>query len=89
MNVICLKEDAFYALLDKVFAYLDVKRDIKTSKWISGPEAMQRLSIKSKSTLQKYRDEGRIRFAQPDRKIILYDADSIDEYLEKHAKEPF
>jgi predicted site-specific integrase-resolvase len=47
------------------------------------------IGISSKTTLQKFRDEGRIRFAQPDRKIILYDRDSINEYLEKNAKGTF
>jgi len=47
------------------------------------------LRITSKSTLQKIRDEGKIRFSQPEKKIILYDLDSINEYLNKHAKSTF
>ena len=39
--------------------------------------------------LQKYWNEGRIRFSQPNVKPILYDNDSIDDYLEKNAKEAF
>lgn len=39
--------------------------------------------------MQKLRNEGRIRFSQPEKKIILYDMTSIDEFLEKHAKEVF
>lgn len=50
---------------------------------------MTKLRIKSKTTLQRLRDEGHIRFTQPDRKTILYDTDSINGYLEKHAKETF
>jgi hypothetical protein len=69
--------------------YMNAKHEIKEDKWISGEEAMKKLRITSKTTLQKFRDEGRIRFAQPDKKIILYDTDSINEYLEKHAKETF
>jgi len=42
-----------------------------------------------KTTLQKLRDEGKIRFSQPEKKIILYDSLSIDSYLEKHVRETF
>lgn len=47
------------------------------------------MRIKSKTTLQKLRDEGKIRFSQSKQKIILYDAISGDTYLEKHAKDTF
>jgi hypothetical protein len=50
---------------------------------------MQLLNIKSKTTLQKLRDEGKIRFSQPQKKIILYDRDSIDTYLQQHARNTF
>ena len=32
------------------------------------------------------RDEGSIRFSQPQKRIILYDRDSDMGYLDKHAK---
>lgn len=50
---------------------------------------MRLLNIKSKTTLQKLRDEGRIRYTQPEKKIILYDRDSIDAYLENNSKDTF
>lgn len=43
---------------------------------------MHAMNIKSKTTLQKLRDEGKIRFTQPQKKIILYDRESIEQYLE-------
>ena len=89
MNVIVLEEEAFYALIEEVVGRLKEKHKITEDKWISGQEAMKKLRITSKSTLQKYRDEGRIRFSQPDKKIILYDTDSINQYLSKHSKETF
>jgi hypothetical protein len=89
MNVICLEDEAFYSLVDKVIDRLKEKLAIKEEKWILPDEAMKKLGINSKTTLQKYRDEGRIRFTQPDKKIILYDNDSIKEYLEKNAKNTF
>jgi len=39
--------------------------------------------------MQRYRDEGLIRFTQPSRKIILYDRDSILEFLNTKAKDTF
>lgn len=89
MEVICLQDEAFYMLLERVIAHVKAKENIKEDKWISGDEAMHKLRISSKTTLQKFRDEGKIRFSAPEKKIILYDADSINEYLEKHAKETF
>jgi len=62
---------------------------IKEDKWISPEEAMTKLRIKSKTTLQKLRDEGKIRFSQPEKKIILYDSESIKEYLEKHSNDTY
>ena len=50
---------------------------------------MQLLNVKSKTTMQKLRDEGRIRFSQPQKKIILYDRDSISTYLERNARNTF
>jgi len=58
-------------------------------KWIDKKEAKRLLRIKSDTTLQKWRDEGHIRFSQPERKHILYDRDSINAYIEAHAIEPF
>lgn len=89
MEVICLEDEAFYALVDQVVQRIKEKEGIKEDKWISPENAMKMLNITSKTTLQKFRDEGKIRFSQPEKKIILYDKDSINDYLEKHAKETF
>lgn len=89
MEVICLHEEAFYALIEKVVERIKEKQHITEDKWISPEEALHKLRITSKTTLQKLRDEGKIRFSQPEKKMILYDVDSINEYLEKHAKNTF
>lgn len=89
MQVICLEEPAFYALIEQVVARLKEKHGEEKEKWISDEEAMKLLNIKSKTTLQKLRDEGKIRFSQPQKKIILYDRDSIDAYLEQNARDTF
>lgn len=89
MNVICLHDDAFYALIREVVKQLKDNLKTEDKKWISGEEVMQKLHITSKTTLQKLRDEGHIRFSQPERKIILYDSESINEYLNKHTHKTF
>lgn len=88
MEIICLEESAFYTLVEQVVARLK-DGHIEKEKWIGPEEAMKLLNIKSDTTLQKLRDEGRIRFSQPQKKIILYDRESIYAYLEKHAKNTF
>ena len=85
MEVICLEEAAFFELIDKVVERIKQRESITEDKWISGEEAMHRLRITSKTTLQKLRDEGRIRFSQPEKKIILYDSQSINSYLEENS----
>jgi len=89
MEVICLQDEAFYALIEEVHQRLKKKNKEKDDKWISAEEAMHKLRIASKTTLQKLRDEGKIRFSQPEKKHIVYDLDSINNYLEKNAKNTF
>ena len=90
MNVISIDEEAFYALLNKVIAEVKKTHGEKAlSKWVDGTEAMNILKITSKTTLQKLRDTGAIRFSQPMTKVLLYDRDSITAYIEKHAKNTF
>ncbi len=89
MEVICLQDEAFYDLIEKVVKRIKDQHNIKEDKWISREEAMKKLRITSKTTLQKLRDEGKIRFTQPEKKIILYDIDSINGYLGKHVNHSF
>ena len=89
MEVICLEEDAFHSLVEEVVERLKEKHQIKNDPWVSPERAMQLLNIKSKTTLQNLRDTGAITYTQPQKKIILYDYDSIMSYLEEHKKEKF
>ena len=85
MEVICLEDDAFYVLVERVIEFVKKTNNVKGDKWLNIAEAMRRLKIKSKSTLQKLRDEVCIKFACPEKKWIVYDIDSINEYLNKNA----
>lgn len=88
MNVICLEEKAFFELVEQVVERLSDKLNVPVDRWIDGQEAMRRLGIKS-TTLQKLRNEGQLVYTQPSRKVILYEAASIDDYLERSKKSTF
>jgi len=89
MEVICLETEAFYTLIDKVVERLETQSPDIENKWVDTEEAMSLLGIKSKTTLQKYRDNGDIRFTQPRKKLILYDRESILDFLEGNAQDTF
>ncbi|WP_412476632.1 helix-turn-helix domain-containing protein [Flavobacterium sp. TBRC 19031] len=89
MEVICMEDKAFYALVENVVARLKTEKQNELDTWVSDIEAMRLLNIKSRTTLQKLRDEGKIRFSQPQKKVILYDRNSINVYLERHARNIF
>lgn len=89
MELIQVDKETFFQLVNEAVQRILESQDVKEDKWITTDEAMALLKIKSKSTLQKLRDEGRIRYTQPDRKYILYDRASLLDFLEKHAQEPF
>jgi len=89
LNIICLETEAFYALVDEVVDHVQEQLQTPQERWIDDIEAMSMLKINSKTTLQKYRDEGVIRYSQPSKKVILYDRESILAFLEKHAKDTF
>lgn len=88
MEVICLEDAAFYKLIDEVVERVKGNME-QPFKWITPEKAMEMLNVSSKTTMQKYRDEGKIRYSQSDRKTILYDKDSINAFLEKNAQNTF
>lgn len=90
MNFITLEESEFMALVEQVVKRLGGASNGQPAlaKWLSKEEAMKHLNI-GKTTLQKLRNEGQIRFSQPQKKVIVYDRDSLDEYLEKNASNTF
>lgn len=89
MEVICLQDEAFYKLIEEVVDRIKEKQKITQDKWVSPERAMEILNIKSKTTLQKLRDNGEIVFTQPQKKIILYDYESLMEYLDNYKKTTF
>lgn len=89
MEVICIESEAFYQLIDEVVERIRGNEGIKDDLWVDSEEAMKIIKISSKTTLQKLRDEGKIRFSKTGPKHILYFRQSLMDYLEQHAKETF
>jgi hypothetical protein len=85
MDVICISEDAYFDLLKKSYEYIKSLHNIKEEKWILPDKAMEMLGVKT-TILQELRDNGEIEISQPSKKVILYNIDSIREYLNKHAR---
>ncbi len=89
MEVICLQTEAFYSLIDEVVQRIKEQNNIKEDRWISSEEAMRKLRITSRTTLQKLRDSDLIIVSALTSKILLYDSFSIDKYLQNHTRKTF
>jgi len=71
-----------------VISHIKTNHTVTEDKWISGEEAMKKLRITSKISLQKLRDGGKPGFLNPKRNSF-YDTDSINEYLDINSKSSF
>ncbi|MGV2481951.1 UNVERIFIED_CONTAM: helix-turn-helix domain-containing protein [Salmonella enterica subsp. enterica serovar Weltevreden] len=52
--------------------------------WIGLDEAMTLLMVKSKTTMQRLRDNDEIKFTKPSPRIILYSKQSLLAYLKRN-----
>lgn len=89
MNVITIEEEAFFKLVSITIERMQGDSKNEKPKWIGEDDAMQLLHIRSKTTLQKLRNEGKIRYSQPMHKVILYDRGSILKLIEDNVRETF
>jgi hypothetical protein len=91
MEVIIFESTVFEALKQELKGYvkeavvevLKEKAENQQSDWISFSEAQKMLPFKSKTSWQKFRDKGIIKFTQFGRKI-MYSRESIREFLNKN-----
>jgi hypothetical protein len=82
-RTICLQS------IDTVLDYVRQTHNLPVEeRWIPTEEAMRILNIKSKSTLQILKNEGKVRYSMAGR-IQLFDRVSLREYIEANAKETF
>ena len=91
MNIITIEEEALYKLVELAVKRVTTQngQSGKPDRWIDESEAMGLLKIKSKTTRQTLRDNGKIAYSQPMKKIILYDRDSIIKFIESNVKSTF
>lgn len=89
MNIISIEDKALVSLVDEVVKQVKGKLDEESWKWVKPNVAMKLLGITSRTTLQQLRDEGEIRYSHPRKRIIMYDRHSINDFLERHAKDTF
>ncbi|MCB0651527.1 MAG: helix-turn-helix domain-containing protein [Saprospiraceae bacterium] len=86
MQIICLESDAFKALLKEVANQIKQEEMFQFDPWVDEKEAMQLLKIASKTTFQKYRDDGKIDFRRISSKHIVYRRQSILDFIENSTK---
>ncbi len=84
-NLVLFTEEEFNELKAKLDLLIEFSRcqiGIKEKEWLSNEDVMKLLHI-GKSTLQNYRNCGKIKFSQVGRKII-YNYSDIKLFLEKN-----
>lgn len=87
-NIIHIDSEAFKKLIEVTIKIVKATQK-EPDKWVNEVEAMRLLNISSKTTLLMLRNTGKIRYSQPMHKILLYDRQSILDYLESYARETF
>lgn len=93
MNIIVIESEAFEMLKLELKQYVklalkEVLHEMQlaeSSDWITIDEAKRLLPYSSKTTWQKFRDTGTIKFSQNGRNI-LYSKKSIQQFLNNNAK---
>ena len=91
MNAIIIESTVFEALKQELKGYvkeavaevLKEQTEKQQNDWITLKEAQKMLPFKSKTSWQKFRDKGIIKFTQFGRKI-MYSRESIREFLNKN-----
>lgn len=83
-----ITENDLHVLIDRVVSRLH-KEPAMQQKWLTPKEAMSRLNLRSKTSLYHLRMKGEISYSQPRKRVILYSASSIEDYLNRNIKEGF
>ena len=87
-DVICLKTDAFQALVQTMMRYIK-EHHVVQEKWITAEEALKLLNLDSMTSLSALRNNGKIRFSNPTPRTFLYDKESILAHIESQSKTTF
>jgi hypothetical protein len=82
-RIICLDYSTFKSMVKELA--IEIKDD-ELNPWMDEKEAMSMLHISSKTTFQKYRDEGKLDFRRLSGKKIIYRRRSIINFIENSPK---
>jgi hypothetical protein len=88
-GIIQIDSVALKALVDQVITYMKEVHNIKNDNWLSTEQAMELLKITSKTTLMRLKNEGKIAFSSPMKKVQLFSRESIEKYLNDHIHPTF
>ena len=88
-NLKNLNADDLNLLAQRLAELIKEKLGIQSTEYINEQEVMNITGLKSKGAILKLRQEGKIRYVQPYKRIIMYDKKSVLDFLSKHVKEPF
>ena len=89
-DTICLSSDQLETIVDKLVGYIKQVHKLEAATdWIPEAEAMSLLNVSSKTTMFTYRSEGKIKYSQMGKKILLYSRSSINEFISNHSKNTF
>ncbi len=83
-----ISENDLNVLVERVVSRMQ-KTPHMQQKWLTPQEAMKRLNLKSKTSLYYLRVRGEITYTQIRKRVILYSAASIDDFLTRNVKSSF
>ena len=87
MEIIVFEKAAYWRMqreLMQMFQNAIKEATKQPDDWIGLDEAMTLLMVKSKTTMQRLRDNDEIKFTKPSPRIILYSKQSLLAYLKRH-----
>jgi len=87
IQIIQIDTFTFFQIIKQLKSLLEEKENPK--KWLTLRETKILLGIKSSTTILKLKNEGKLRYCNLTSKKILYDYDSIMEYLKSNAEDTF
>ena len=81
-----MDEQVYYDLIEGLVDRIKTINHVEQSPWINVDKALEMLSLTSQTTLKKFCDQGYIEVSKPSEKIVLYNRDSILQFLKKNVK---
>lgn len=76
-------------LANRLAELIMAKQADKNPTWITEHEVMAITGLKSKGQIMKIRQQGLVKYTQPYKRVIMYDKQSVLDFLNKHVRQPF